>query len=144
MARERERYGITYRQYPVVGKTIATLSGCKNDADQIVEKITRNNSKYFNFWPVDFHMEESYRGIVVCNTAEGDVYDEREGRKEAYKKVMKKYHKDLERYLKGALKDARALVAGIEHYMDKKSIEYDTVAEVSELKAKKFGNYQAK
>lgn len=143
----RKRYGITYRQYPEIGKTIATMEGCKYDATRILSKLVYNNSKYFSlssfYEDEDIGMEDSYRGIVVCNTAEGDVYDEREGRREAYKKVMKKYHKDLDRKLRDALKDVRELAAGIEHYMDKKGIDYSGVAATEELKAKKFGSYKA-
>ena len=146
MARHEEKYGITYRQYPVVGKTIATLSGCSEDAMQIIDKVVRNNSNQFCYCPREITdlplMDSSYRGIVVCNTVEGDVYDEKVGRKEAYKKVMNKYHKDLDRNLRKALKDARELCAGLEHYMDKKGIEYDTVENVEQLKTKKFGSYQ--
>lgn len=144
---QEKRYGITYRQYPEIGKTIATMEGCEYDAIRILAKLAINNSRYFSTAPFyeddDTGMNSSYRGTVVCNTAEGDVYDEHEGRKEAYKKVMKKYHKDLDRKLRDALKDARELAAGIEHYMDKKSIDYSGVATTKELKAKKFGSYKA-
>ena len=81
---------------------------------------------------------QTVRGVAKCNTNEGDVYDEREGKLEAYKKVMAKYHKNLDSNLRAFLADVRSLAAGVEHYLDKKNVDYSKVPSVEELKASRF------
>lgn len=145
MSTKNDKGGITYKHIPQVGKTIATLEGCGNNLENIIWKLTINNSRYLGFIgcnPEDsknsLAMKDCYRGIAKCNTDEGDVYDEREGKLQAYKKVMGKYHKNLDANLRIFLADVRGLVAGIEHYLEKKGVDYSKVPSVEELKKQRF------
>lgn len=141
---KNENGGITYQHIPQAGKTIATLEGCGNNLENIIRKLVVNNSKYLGFIGVnsteskDLMMSDRYRGIAKVNSAEGDVYDETEGKTVAYKKVMRKYHKNLDSRLRLFLADVRGLLAGIEYYLDKKGVDYSKVPSVDELKKSRF------
>lgn len=146
MSTKNDKGGITYKHIPQVGKTIATLEGCGENLDNIIWKLTINNSRYLGFVGCNnvenskngLNMKNCYRGVAKCNTAEGDVYDEREGKLEAYKKVMKKYHRSLDANLRAFLADIRGLVAGVEHYLDKKGVDYSKVPSVEDYKKSRF------
>ena len=143
---KNDKGGITYQHIPQVGKTIATLEGCGNNLEAIILKLINNNSNYLYYLGNDYLdsdkkalvIKDYYRGVVKCNTDEGDVYDEREGRLQAYKKVMNKYHKNLNSNLITFLTDVRGLVAGIEHYLEKKGVDYSKAPSVEELKVSRF------
>lgn len=143
MSTKNHSGGITYKHIPQAGKTIATLEGCGNNLENIVWKLTNNNSRFLEF-VVKYEdanrlaMKDSYRGVAKCNTDEGDVYDEREGKLQAYKKAMSKYHKSLDSNLRTFLADVRGLVAGVEHYLEKKGIDYSKVPSVEEIKVSRF------
>lgn len=143
---KNENGGITYQHIPQAGKTIATLEGCGNNLENIIWKLVVNNSKYLGFVGTNYResseleMSDRYRGIAKVNTAEGDVYDEAEGNTVAYKKVMRKYHKNLDSRLRLFLTDVRGLLAGIEYYLDKKGVDYSKVPSVEELKKNRFYN----
>ena len=141
---KKDNGGITYRHIPQVGKTIATLEGCSNNLENIIWKLVINNSRYLGFIGInsteseDLMMSDRYRGVAKVNSAEGDVYDEDEGKTVAYKKVMNKYHKNLDSRLRKFLADVRGLLAGVEHYLDKKGVDYSNVPSVDELKKSRF------
>lgn len=139
---KNENGGITYQHIPHAGKTIATLEGCGNNLENIIWKLVVNNSRYLGFIGVnstkELIMSDRYRGIAKVNTADGDVYEEAEGKTVAYKKVMHKYHKNLDSRLRIFLTDVRGLLAGIEHYLDKKGVDYSKVPSVEELKKNRF------
>jgi hypothetical protein len=143
-ATKNENGGITYQHIPQAGKTIATLEGCGNNLENIIWKLVLNNSRYLGFIGINSYdskelmMSDRYRGIAKVNTEEGDVYDEAEGNTVAYKKVMHKYHKNLDSRLRMFLTDVRGLLAGIEHYLDKKGVDYSKVPSVDELKKSRF------
>ena len=143
MSTKNHNGGITYKHIPQAGKTIATLKGCGNNLDNIIWKLTNNNSRFLEF-VVKYEdanrlaMKDSYRGVAKCNIDEGDVYDEKEGKLQAYKKAMSKYHKSLDSNLRTFLADVRGLVAGVEHYLEKKGIDYSKVPSVEEIKTNRF------
>lgn len=136
----RPEGGITYQQIPHVGKTIATLEGCESNMDALIWKLVINNSKYLGYIGDEgkLTLKPQYRGIVKVNTNDGDVWDEEIGKLEAYKKAMGKYHKNVDANLREFLKDVRCLCAGIEHYMDKKGVDYESIPSVEEIKKSRF------
>lgn len=147
MSTKKDKGGITYQHIPHVGKTIATLEGCGNNLENIIWKLTENNSRYLGFRGVDYCegknaliMKDRYRGVAKCNTDDGDIYDEREGKLEAYKKVMAKYHKNIDSNLRTFLADVRGLVAGIEHYLEKKGVDYSKVPSIEDIKKSRFNS----
>ena len=141
---KNENGGISYRHIPQAGKTIATLEGCGNNLENIIWKLVLNNSRYLGFIGInstdskDLMMSDRYRGVAKVNTDDGDVYDETEGKNVAYKKVMHKYHKNLDSRLRAFLADVRGLLAGIEHYLDKKGVDYSKVPSVEDMKKSRF------
>ena len=145
MNTKNDKSGITYRHIPHVGKTIATLEGCSDNLEAVIWKLIINNSRYLSLVSVDIEnpqkslvMKDRYRAVAKCNTDEGDVYDEQEGRMQAYKKVMKKYHKNLDSNLCTFLADVRSLAAGVEHYLEKKGVDCSKVPSVEEIKKNRF------
>ena len=145
MSTKNDKGGITYQHIPHVGKTIATLEGCGDNLENIIWKLVVNNSRFLGF--VGCNAEESkkslvmkdrYRGVAKVNTSDGDIYDEAEGKLVAYKKVMNKYHKNLDANLRTFLADVRGLVAGIEHYLEKKGVDYSKVPSVEDIKKNRF------
>lgn len=145
MSMKNNKSGISYQHIPHVGKTIATLEGCGDNLENIIWKLVVNNSRFLGFIGVNAEeskkalvMKDRYRGVAKVNTADGDVYDETEGKTVAYKKVMNKYHKNLDNNLRTFLADVRGLVAGIEHYLDKKGVDYSKVPSVENIKQNRF------
>lgn len=145
MNTKNDKGGITYQHIPHVGKTIATLEGCGDNLENIIWKLVVNNSRYLGFIGCNAEeskksltMKDRYRSVAKCNTADGDIYDEAEGKLVAYKKVMNKYHKNLDNNLRIFLTDVRSLVAGIEHYLDKKGVDYSKIPSVEDIKKNRF------
>ena len=145
MSTKNNKGGITYKHIPHVGKTIATLEGCGYNLDNILWKLVINNSRFLEFIGCNAEeckksmiMRDRYNGVAKVNTTDGDVYSEEEGKNVAYEKVMKKYHKNLDSNLRVFLADVRNLAAGVEHYLDKKGVDYSTVPTVEDVKKSRF------
>ena len=145
MSTKNNKGGITYKHIPHVGKTIATLEGCGDNLENILWKLVINNSRFLGFIGCNAEeckksmiMRDRYNGVAKVNTADGDVYSEEEGKNVAYEKVMKKYHKNLDSNLRVFLADVRNLAAGVEHYLDKKGVDYSTVPTVEDVKNSRF------
>ena len=145
MSTKNDKGGITYKHIPHVGKTIATLEGCGDNLENILWKLVINNSRFLGFIGCNAEecknamiMRDRYNGVAKVNTADGDVYSEEEGKNVAYEKVMKKYHKNLDSNLRVFLADVRNLAAGVEHYLDKKGVDYSTVPTVEDVKKSRF------
>lgn len=116
----------------MVGKTIATITGCSYDAVHILEKLANScNGKSYG-------MAYEFTAKSKLNVAEGDTYDENVGKKLAQERVLSKYHKGLNRALCRALAEYRELVARLEHYMDKQGIERGHVMTIAEIKRTKL------
>lgn len=116
----------------MVGKTIATITGCSRDALHILEKLVNScNGK-------SYRMAYEFTAKSKLNVAEGDVYDEDVGKKLAQERVLNKYHKALNRALCQALSEYRELVARLEHYMDKQGIEHGHIMTIAEIKRTKL------
>lgn len=145
MSVKNNKGGITYKHIPHVGKTIATLEGCGDNLDNILWKLVMNNSRFLGFIGCNADeckktmiMRDRYNGVAKVNIADGDVYSEEEGKSVAYEKVMKKYHKNLDSNLRVFLADVRNLAAGVEHYLDKKGVDYSKVPTVEDVKKSRF------
>ena len=145
MSTKNDKGGITYKHIPHVGKTIATLEGCGDNLENILWKLVINNSRFLGFIGCNAEeckksmvMRDRYNGVAKVNTADGDIYSEEEGKNVAYEKVMKKYHKNLDSNLRVFLADVRNLAAGVEHYLDKKGVDYSTVPTVEDVKKSRF------
>lgn len=132
--------GLTYTSIPQAGKTIATLEGCENNMEAVLWKLVINNSKYLGYAANtdSLPLKPQYRGIVRVNTNDGDTWDEEVGKYEAYRKAMGKYHKDMDRNLRTFLADVRSLCAGVEHYLDKRNVDYSNVPTIEGLKKSRF------
>ena len=116
----------------MVGKTIATITGCSYDAVHILEKLAHScNGKSYG-------MAYEFTAKSKLNVAEGDTYDENVGKKLAQERVLNKYHRDLNKALCRALAEYRELVARLEHYMDKQGIERGHVMTITEIKRTKL------
>ena len=145
MSTKNNKGGITYKHIPHVGKTIATLEGCGDNLENILWKLVINNSRFLGFIGCNAEeckksmiIRDRYNGVAKVNTAEGDIYSEEEGKNVAYEKVMKKYHKNLDSNLRVFLADVRNLAAGVEHYLDKKNVDYSNVPTVEDVKNIRF------
>ena len=145
MSTKNNKGGITYKHIPQAGKTIATLEGCGDNLENILWKLVINNSRFLGFIGCNAEeckksmiMRDRYNGVAKVNTADGDVYSEEEGKNVAYEKVMKKYHKNLDSNLRVFLVDVRGLAAGVEHYLDKKGVDYSNVPTVEDVKKSRF------
>ena len=145
MSTKNNKGGITYKHIPQDGKTIATLEGCGDNLENILWKLVINNSRFLGFIGCNAEeckksmiMRDRYNGVAKVNTADGDVYSEEEGKNVAYEKVMKKYHKNLDSNLRVFLADVRGLAAGVEHYHDKKNVDYSNVPTVDDEKKSRF------
>ena len=141
----QDKSGISYQHIEQVGKTIATLEGCGNNLDCILWKLVGNNSNFLTFTGCDANirgktlkMKNRYRAVVKVNENGGDVYSELGGKEAAHLKVMSKYHKNLDANLRAFLGDVRNLAAGVEHYLDKKGVDYSRVPTVEQLKEIRF------
>lgn len=147
MSTKNDNGGITYQHIPNVGKTIATLDGVGNNVENIIWKLVINNSRFLGFVGCNdedckkaMNIRNTYRSICKVNVAGGDVYSEEEGKSVAHGKVMKKYHKNLDSNLRAFLTDVRNLAAGVEHYLDKRSIDYSKVPTVEDVKNSRFSS----
>lgn len=116
----------------MVGKTVATITGCSYDALHILKKLINScNTK-------SYRMASTFTAKSKLNVAEGDIYDENVGKKLAQERVLYKYHKSLNKALCCALAEYRELVARLEHYMDKQGIERGHVETIAEIKHTKL------
>ena len=119
----------------MVGKTIATITGCSYDALHILDKLVDScNTKGM----MTKTLAPEFTAKSKLNVAEGDTYDENVGKKLAQERVLNKYHKSLNRALCCALAEYRELVARLEHYMDKQGIERGHVMTIAEIKRTKL------
>lgn len=130
-------------QYDVFNNKVirATLNGTDYDAVRSINKILNSVPTSV----IDFYvksslddgcceMANSYVGKAKVNTDEGDTFDYEVGSKLARERCLDKYHKAFDSRITWALKDARSLVAWIEHYAEKKNIDTSGVASIEELK----------
>lgn len=143
-----KKNGVTYLHSRESGKTIAFLEGVGSNPQRLLEKLVDNNSTMLSYtyqWGDDLKangemvsLKDMYKAIAKTNFSEGDTYDETTGERVAHEKVMAKYHANMDKSLRMLLKDARALIGGIEYYMDKHGIDYSNVPSIEEIRAKRF------
>ena len=140
MKTNNKESGLSYQYIPNVGKTIVTLNGCAYNFANIARNITENNCKNLMLFVTDESslLKDTYRAHSKLNVKDGDVYNKEKGEQIAYEKVMAKYHKNLDSNLRAFLEEARNLEAGIEHYLDKRNIDYSSVPSIDMIKDKRF------
>lgn len=81
-------------------------------------------------------IKPSYMGKATLNIADGDTFDEEEGKRLAKERVLEKYHKDFDGKMIYALNMLRTFCAGVEHYCRKHNIDIDYVPTVSDIELK--------
>ena len=100
------------------------------------------STKYVAFEDTKFHepviMKPSYRGAARVNFKDGDTFNEDDGIKLSREKALYKYHRDFDRIIAGALKDARILCANLERYCDKNHIDISNVPSVQEIRETRY------
>ena len=130
-------------QYDVFNNKVirATLNDTAYDAENSLCKVMYSVPTSVIDFQLKSHpfegcsvMENSYVGKAKVNTDEGDTFDYEVGSKLARERCLDKYHKAFDSRITWALKDARSLVAWIEHYAEKKNIDTSGIASVEELK----------
>lgn len=122
-----------------VGKTVAYVNGCYNDANEIIFNILSNSgAKLAPLYMEDYEMPASFKAWSKCNVNKGDTFDPEYGKELAKKRCLDKYHKQLNSRLLLFLADVREIVARTERYLDKHSIDYSSVDSIDTMKVKKF------
>ena len=90
---------IKYYFVPEKRQTIAVLPNTKWDVYNKIDKIMRDTG--FHFDPMapneykKYLMPDAFKAVVTCD--ERDVYDVEEGKREAKKKLMKNYHRSIDK-----------------------------------------------
>ena len=134
---------LTYATYEAGGVVKAELRGTTFDAANAIMRLCENaDMKMVQLDGVspDALMEYNYRGRAKVNKKDGDIFNEVIGQELARGKALHKYHKAYDKRICAFLADIRSLVATIEHYCAKKSIDISKVETVEELRMKRFGS----
>lgn len=78
-------------------KTVAVLEGCRWDAINRIRKLMFSSSGYCRYMmgEEDCFMPDTFRAVVTCN--ELDEYNIEEGKRQAKKKLMRNYHRSLDK-----------------------------------------------
>ena len=147
-ARREGRSTITYRTYASGGVVKAELADTTFDAVSLICRLVEKaDMKTMGLDGVyeNVLLDSSYRGKARANMAEGDVFNEEIGKDMAKGRALEKYHRAMDKKVCAALQDARRLVATIEHYCEKKSIDISEVPTVEDIKRSHFtGHYTHK
>ena len=135
--------GISYTQIMPIGKTIATLDGCKYNLSRFLNRIASENSTSIVFYPDDdrFYLNESYRASSKVNYDGGDTFNSEIGCEISKEKVMNKYHRDFDVGILKFINELRTVEAALQHYCDKHYIDYTELEVPEEIKLRKFANY---
>ena len=79
-------------------KTIAVLEGCRWDAINRIRKLT-NGEMYVGVWSLSRKdiaiMPDVFRAVVTCS--EHDEYNVEEGKAQAKQKLMRNYHRAMDK-----------------------------------------------
>lgn len=141
--RESTGNGVTIKQFPEYGKTIAVLSGTELNACNILNRIVNNlpedSSIFMNIDYDDVILRNQYKGVCKVNEKDGDTFNSEYGKDLARAKCMQRYHRDLDPILRKYLTDARKLVAAFEHYMWKHNIDFENVKSVEDMRLYDYG-----
>lgn len=88
---------IKYYIVPEKKQTIAVLPNTKWDAINKIDKMMAETGFYIRMLGGRYIMPDSFRAVVTCD--ERDVYDVEEGKRQAKKKLMKNYHRSVDKRL---------------------------------------------
>lgn len=135
--------GFQYLILEDAGVTKAELKRTDIDAFNVLIKLFSTlSTKYVAFEDTKFHepviMKPSYKGAARVNFKDGDTFNEDDGIKLSREKALYKYHRDFDRIIAGALKDARILCANLERYCDKNHIDISNVPSVQEIRETRY------
>lgn len=134
---------IAYGVYESGGVVKAEVTDTAFDAMHVItrlcEKADMKTISLEGIWENTL-LENSYRGKAKVNHADGDKFVEDIGKEFARGKALDKYHRAFDKKLRAMLLDARVLVATIEHYCNKKSIDIENVPSVETISKKRFGH----
>lgn len=93
---------IKYISIPEKKTTIAILHNAELSAVNKIESILGGtNSLWFD--PDKYMMNSSYKATVICR--DGDEFSVEQGKKEAKKKLMKKYYRALDKKIDAFIED---------------------------------------
>lgn len=138
---DRYHSTITYRTYTSGGVVKAELADTTFDAAALVCRLVEKaDMKTINLDGIydTLLLDPVYRGKARANTKEGDTFNEDIGREMAKGRALEKYHRAMDKKICNALADARRLVATIEHYCEKKSIDISKTPTVEDIKRSHF------
>lgn len=134
-----------------IGKTFAHISGCCWDASNVINKLLQNSGFMDRCYPTEgddgefdggayfcYPMDNEFSAHSKVNLAKGDTYDKEYGENLAKARCLDKYHKQFNKRMCAFLNDARAMIASVEHYMDKHNIDYSQVESIESMKETKF------
>lgn len=135
--------GFQYLILENAGVTKAELKNTEIDAFNVLIKLFGTlSTKYVAFEDTKFHepvvMKSSYKGAARVNFKDGDTFNEDDGIKLSREKALYKYHRDFDRIIAGALKDARVLCANLERYCDKNHIDISNVPSVQGIRETRY------
>ena len=136
-------------QYDVFNEKVvkASLIGTDGDAWSAVSSVVGKanlNCLGVVVSAYELSMPPIFTGKAKLNTDEGDTWDLDVGKDLARKRCLDKYHRNFDTRIKMVLKDARKLVAFLEHYCEKKGIDTSSVSSIDELYDKAFNGTNSK
>lgn len=147
-SRREGRSTITYRTFASGGVVKAELGDTTFDAASLIARLVdKADMKTIGLEGIytDVLLDSVYRGKARANMAEGDTFNEEIGKEMAKGRALEKYHRAMDRKVRMLLNDARRLVATVEHYCEKKSIDISDVPTVEDIKRSHFtGHYTHK
>lgn len=133
---------IAYGVYESGGVVKAEVTDTAFDAMHVItrlcEKADMKTISLEGIWENTL-LENSYRGKAKVNYADGDKFVEDIGKEFARGKALEKYHRAFDHKILAMLLDARVLVATIEHYCAKKSINTEKIPSIEAISKKRFG-----
>ena len=144
---EYRKGAVIYRTYEQGGVVRAEIDDVKHDASEAIRRMMLNSD--IKMIDTDLlyasdaaELDYSYYGKARVHSE--DEFDITEGENISRAKALEKYHRAYDKKILAFLKDARSLVATIEHYCEKKGIDTSSVLSVDGLKAARFNTSNLK
>ena len=141
----RPTSSLEYGIYTTGGVVKAEVTDTAFDAMHVIgrlcEKADMKTISLEGVWE-NVLLEDNYRGKAKVNNVDGDKFVEEMGKEIARGKALEKYHRAFDKKILAMLLDARVLVATIEHYCNKKSIDTTKIPSVKEISEKRFSGYK--
>lgn len=132
-------YGVYEHGGVVKAEVTDTMFDAMHVINRLCEKADMKTISLEGIWE-NVLLDDSYRGKAKVNRADGDKFVEEIGMEFARGKALDKYHRAFDKKICAMLLDARVLVATIEHYCAKKSIDIEKIPSVDTIKKNRFGH----